>query len=187
MDQSSLSTKDTQPIRKFALFFRGYNVGLSLLVAAVPVLIGVWDFIPLYNNTKIFLTGVTSLGSYLLVGFAFSQRISIGRLYFIGASRAAYDSEIRKSKVFRLLPLMFMIISMFCFYAYLSLLNLSIKWVVYDNISSTCDAQSLSLGQRSIIRAEFVAFGKRADVTVYCERSNDQKNDYISYRVGFPD
>jgi hypothetical protein len=206
LDQSSVSAQSAQPIRKFARFFRGYNVGLSLLVAAIPVLIGVWNLVPLYANTKNFLTLVTSVGSYLLVGFIFSKRVAIGRIYFPGGGRArtAYSRDVLKSRWFSSLPIMLTILSIGFFYLYFVIINVSIESVAYeyavDQVLSSkddsqkinvCDTPSLSPGQQSIVLAEFLVFGKKTNLKIYCERAyfvvpNEVRNTII-YQIIFPD
>jgi hypothetical protein len=194
LDQSSAPAKGIQPIRNFARFFRRYNVGLSLLVAAIPILIGVWNLVPLYTNTKNFLTLVTSVGSYLLVGFIFSKRVAIGRLYFPGGGRArtAYTRDVLKSRWFSSLPLIFTVLSISFFYLYFALVNFSIEIVAYHEVFSSksdsrnvsvCDAQSLLPGQRAVVMAEFLAFGKKSDIKVYCYQSSFG----IEYDIIFPD
>ena len=182
MDQSSAPAQGAQPIRNFARFFRRYNVGLSLLVAAIPILIGVWKLVPLYANTKNFLTLVTSVGSYLLVGFIFSKRVAIGRLYFPGggSARTAYSRDVLKSRWFSALPMIFTVLSISFFYFYFTLINFSIETVVYNEVVSNsdsrnvsvCQAQSLSPGQDTVVMTEFLAFGKKANIKVYCYRTN---------------
>jgi hypothetical protein len=175
MDRPSIPKPDGQPIRRFARFFKAYNVGLSLVVAAVPILISVWDAVPLYANTKNYLALVTSVASYLLVGFIFSQRAAIGRLYFPAWTGAAYSRDFRVGRLFGKVPLLLLAVSVLSFYFYFPLLNRSIERIAYeytfDKASSNttiCEAQSLSPGQRRVVPAEFVAFGVSASVTVYC-------------------
>lgn len=194
MDQSSAPAQGAQPIRNFARFFRRYNVGLSLLVAAIPILIGVWKLVPLYANTKNFLTLVTSVGSYLLVGFIFSKRVAIGRLYFPGggSARTAYSRDVLKSRWFSALPIIFTVLSISFFYFYFTLINLSIETVVYNEVLtsksdsrnvSVCQAQSLLPGQDAVVMTEFLAFGKKSDIKVYCYRTNFG----YEHEVIFPD
>jgi hypothetical protein len=63
MATSSISSPAAQPIQRFAHFFKGYNVGLSLVVAAIPILISVWDVVPLYAHNKNYIALVTSISS----------------------------------------------------------------------------------------------------------------------------
>ena len=182
MAEPSRSDPSAQPIRKFARFFKAYNVGLSLLLAAIPVFIGLWDVVPFYANNKNQLTLVTSVGSYLLVGFIFSQRINIARLYFPrgGKAQAVLSSDLRKSKWFGRLPLALAALSVICFSLYFGTINNSIEVIAYENAvykpasgdisknSSVCESLSLAPEARVVVPAEFVAFGMRADVMIHC-------------------
>jgi hypothetical protein len=195
-----------QPIRKFARFFKAYNVGLSLLLAAIPVLIGVWDVVPFYANSKNQLTLVTSVGSYLLVGFIFSQRINIARLYFPrgGKARAVLSRDLRKSQWFGRFPLALAALSVICFYLYFHTINNSIEVIAYENAvskpasgdilknSSVCESLSLAPETSVVVPAEFIAFGIRAQVAIRCKSGpasvidKDRKPE-LDYTVGLPD
>jgi hypothetical protein len=78
------------------------------------------------------------------------------------------------SKAFKGCPLLLLLLSAFCFYVYLPIVNSSIEWAAYEHVSPAvsgervCEAQSLSPGQQRSITAEFSAFGKSANVTINC-------------------
>ena len=51
MAQVTTSASGEQPITKFARFFKAYSLGLSLVIAAVPVGTAYWDLLPLFKGT----------------------------------------------------------------------------------------------------------------------------------------
>jgi hypothetical protein len=67
-----------------------------------------WDLVPFFGSIKGPLTNITSVASYLLVGFIFSQRRAIAALYFPERETAEYfvatAQEARRKKWFSLLP-----------------------------------------------------------------------------------
>jgi len=196
-----------QPIQRFARFFRGYNVGLSLVVAAVPVLIGVWNLVPLYQNVKNPLTLITSVASYLIVGFIFSQRVAIGKLYFMtgGANPISSEHELNTRRIFGLLPLICLLLFVISFSLYISSVNSSISAIVYDfttirgeskppkpegnppsnvtvsNRTPICDSTGIAPGESALVAGEFSAFGKDAPVTIRCNRLTQQENGRFPY------
>jgi hypothetical protein len=199
---TSRTARDIQPITKFARAFKHYNVGLSLIVATVPVVVGIWDVIPLYANTKNFLTLVTSVGSYLLVGFLFSRRTEIARLYFParGKTRAAYSKDVRLSQLFGFIPIGLLVLTLAFFYLYNFTLNQSIENIAYKYAvkpgASTdgqlppqvCDELALKVGESKAVVGELVAFAGGSRVKIYCElRGRENKSPVQDFSVSFPD
>jgi hypothetical protein len=124
-----------QPIAGFARFFRGYALSLSIIVASVPLVSGYFDLMPFFLGTKAFLTGLTSLGSYLLVGFLFFQRLSLATLYFplrrIGDQRVAFEEERRRIRGFGFVPLYLILIALFLFPSYILVTTQAEREVAY--------------------------------------------------------
>lgn len=108
MAKTEITSTKEQPIRRFARFFKAYGFGLSLVVSAVPFMAAYWEVIPLFAGSKNALTIITTVASYLLVGFVFSQRHTIARWYFpgrqAGRRRVAYAWELRRSAFFSWVP-----------------------------------------------------------------------------------
>ena len=58
-----VKSQKPQPITQFARFFKGYSLGLSLIVAAVPLGIAQWSLVPMFESGKYSLTIITSAAS----------------------------------------------------------------------------------------------------------------------------
>jgi len=130
-----------QPITQFARFFKTYSLGLSLVVAAVPLGMARWSLVPMFETNKYSLTIITSVASYLLVGFIFSQRHAIANLYFPGVRRGmvrgktlvAPANELRKSKYFsRLVPSALALFAIALFVGYLFAVSEATHQVAYQ-------------------------------------------------------
>lgn len=183
-----------QPIRRFAAFLRGYNVGLSLIVAAVPIPIAKWDLVPIYDSIKPFLTLITSIGSYLAVGYIFSQRGVIARLYFPRArpGGATYAHERSRIRLLGVTPLLLAALSLLLFTFYFGVVNDSIEQVAYEHatveldgnasVGNACDVAS-SKDIKGPVPARLAAFGLDAPLVVSC-RWRGLQNE-LAYSVRF--
>ncbi|HTP07973.1 MAG TPA: hypothetical protein VMP08_06965, partial [Anaerolineae bacterium] len=125
-------TKSTDPegtqIAGFAAFFKSYGIGLSLIVATLPIVISAFDLIPVFAATKNSLTIVTSFTSYLLVGFIFSLRHRLGRIYFGGhlanGKPIAYHRRLSGvAAALNLLPLVLLVIAIILFLRLSAIVN----------------------------------------------------------------
>jgi hypothetical protein len=130
------STSGPQPIKGFARFFRGYALSLSLIVASVPVVGGYFDLFPFFASTKAIVTGLTSVGSYLIVAFIFFQRLSLAALYFplrkVGDRRVAYSRELRRIRLFSWAPGILTLAALLMFVLYVLLVGFAVKSVAYE-------------------------------------------------------
>src|SRR6516165_8080690 len=122
-------------ITRFARFFRGYALGLSLIVAALPILGGYSNVLPFFAGTKALVTVLTSLASYLAVGYIFFQRLSLADLYFpvrkIEGIRVSYAEEERRIRNFSRVPLLLTIASLLLFGSYIFATSSAVKEVAY--------------------------------------------------------
>lgn len=123
-------------LQAFAQFFRGYALGLSLIVAAIPVLSGYFDLMPFFRSTKSVVTGLASVASYLLVGFIFYNRHSLVPLYFphrsIRGHRVAYQREQQRIRVFRAFPGLLGLSAIAAFVLYVAVMARAVKTAAYE-------------------------------------------------------
>ena len=136
MSEATSSNFRKQPIKGFALFFRSYALGLSVVVASIPVVAGYFNLMPFFAGTKAIVTGLASIGSYLIVGFLFFQRLSLAGVYFplrrINDRRVAYASEQKQIRNFGFLPLILTCFSLLFFAFYISTDREAVKRVAYN-------------------------------------------------------
>jgi hypothetical protein len=203
LKRRAAATKE-QPIRQFARFFKTYSLGLSLVVAALPFGIARWSLIPMFESNKYPLTIITSVASYLLVGYIFSQRQTIARIYFPGVRPGiesgkmlvASKDESRRSRIYsRFGPSALAVASIVLFLSYM--------WVVSDAIQSAAYQYSTELPQgmeqASLIQAKiepglsgkitpaWLPFGQGKAVQII--RKEEKVNDKVevSQIIQFPD
>jgi hypothetical protein len=200
MTQLPPQANQATSISRFAKFFRGYGVGLSLVVATLPIVISNFDVIPVFTATKNSITIITSVTSYLLVGFIFSWRHLIARIYFpgraIGKTRWAHINEIFTKYVFSLLPLALAICFIFLFLWFNLTLRASVQSLAYKNaLEVTPDNTSPMLISEKLkdattsgsTPARLDAFGVDELIRIdYQVGVTDKKVRTFSYAVHFP-
>ncbi len=144
----------SQPIRGFARFFRGYALGLSVIVASVPIVSGYFDLMPFFAGTKAIITGLASIGSYLLVAFLFFQRLSLAGFYFplrrINDRRIVYVSEQRRIRNFGFLPGILTSCSLLFFALYIYADRVAVRDVAFDYGELKDGTPIRSLTERSL-------------------------------------
>jgi hypothetical protein len=196
--------EEQQPIMQFARFFKAYSLGLSLVVAAVPLGMAKWSLIPMFESSKYSLTIITSVGSYLLVGFIFSQRQSIARLYFPGLrpgkekgrGAVARPGDLRRSRSFSLfIPSALAFVSVLLFFLYLYAVSQAIHSAAYNYSTELPQGTE----QAVLLRTKFepqlagkvvparLPFAPDKPILIIHEESkvNDKLESY--YDVQFPD
>ena len=194
-----------QPIAQFARFFKGYSLGLSLIVAAVPLGIAQWSLVPMFESGKYSLTIITSAASYLLVGFIFSQRQSIARMYFPGLRRGqdkgkgtavARVGDLRKSRLFSLLiPSVLACLSILLFFLYLYAVSAAIQEAAYrystelPQVTEQAALMRMRLepGLASKVIPARLPFGGGTQVLIFNEEKVVSGKKLPEYTVQFPD
>ena len=83
-------------VRSFAIFFKNYMSVSSLVTAALPIPVTAFGLIPTFAAHTRFLATYTSLFCFLLLGFIFSIRHELARLFFpdhFGRSRWVFGGR----------------------------------------------------------------------------------------------
>lgn len=167
MPQESNAPPAEQPIRRFAKFFKAYGIGLSLVTAAIPLGVAQWDLLPLFSGAKRAITLITSVSCYLLVGFIFSQRHVLGRLYFpgriVGTKRVASAKELIRSSRIGLLPAVLAFLSIAFFFIYAFTVNESVRDIAvqYSRPLEASEVDRLRMDGRVIIRTPLPEFAEQ--------------------------
>lgn len=123
-------------VKRFGKFFRGYGIGISLVVSALPLATLLWNLLPMFDGIKPLLTAIASGGSFLLVGIIFAQRHAIAKLFFpglhvAGRRRVAYSSELEAAKFFSLIPMTLGVVAVLCLAAYFIAFSYGVQRVAY--------------------------------------------------------
>jgi hypothetical protein len=114
---------DPKRIRQFASFFKNY-MGLStIVVAALPVPVGILRMIPVYEPDIGSTTFITSLFCFLLLAFIFFIRHGLARLFFqefqkTFSSDYSVDGMNRHKFLFSAMILFLIVTSIGCFFYY---------------------------------------------------------------------
>jgi hypothetical protein len=191
---------DKQPITRFGLFFKSYGIGLSLVIAAIPILSSQINMIPLFAGMKGPLTFLTSLGAYLLVGFIFSLRRTLAGIWYPGIGsrthRVVYSKELRWMNGLNMLPAVLIAVSIFLFFLYVTEAETSIQQAAFDYLTpaSDKDESKVPLTIRELVAnkspgqflpALFQMPGDPAPVRVHVARASAEHLDRIEVR--FPE
>src|ERR1043166_6721486 len=111
----------SNPASRFATFFRGYGIGLGLVMAAVPVATKASSFLPVFATMKDVLTFSTSLASFLAIAILFSWRRYIGEAVFPNApGRCISDAQYRRRRAYNsVIPAMLVVFAILALTGYL--------------------------------------------------------------------
>ena len=174
------------PLQKFATFFKGYGVALSLITAALPVGIAISDVFPFFTSIKASITAATSIGAYLLVGFIFSRRHSIARIYFPGRSgtTTGYLKDVRFSRLFGLLSASLALLSIVFFLSYLSLVDKSVNDAAFDHAFQTAPGTSERIPIRAAINNQILEIVKMRKQKRKQKQEQEQEQELEQNPIG---
>jgi hypothetical protein len=141
-------------IRRFGRYFKAYALGLSLVTASFPPVIGFFDVMPIFASIKAYVTGLTSLSCYLLVGFLFSVRRNLGQMYYPerkeGSVWIANRRDAIWARVVSVLPSVLIVASLVFFFLYLWTIHNAIHRIAYEYAEQVVDNDAKKLLQQVI-------------------------------------
>jgi hypothetical protein len=81
-ERSEVGPQEPARFAAFARFFKAYMGTASLVTASLPIPLAAFHLIPTYTAQEKFLSTYTSMFCFLLLGYLFYIRHSLGRLMF---------------------------------------------------------------------------------------------------------
>lgn len=120
---------DPKRVRAFAQFFKNYMSISALVTAALPIPITALRLIPTYKAQTGLLSVYTTLFCFLVLGFIFFSRHSLGRLLFLStADHGPLLPTFRMAqRLAAILPALLIVMSLVCVFSYHNLLNNSVQ------------------------------------------------------------
>jgi hypothetical protein len=105
-----------EPVRfeAFAKFFKAYMGTASVVTAALPIPLAVFHLIPTYSAQEKFLSTYTSLFCFLLLGYLFYIRHSLGRVMFYTKP----DGHVTTRAFVSVVPLLLILVSLTLVFLY---------------------------------------------------------------------
>ncbi|MGB5769578.1 MAG: hypothetical protein WBM32_06865, partial [Crocosphaera sp.] len=112
----------------FAQFFKGYMSVSTIIVAALPIPVAAFDFIPSFEDNRQFLATYTSFFCFLILAFSFYSRYRLAWWMFhneLNGRNIGFAKQIKT--VIRIIPFLLIVISLLCIIGYHQILGESIK------------------------------------------------------------
>ena len=136
-DGAATTKGESQPIQAFGAFFKNYALGLSVIVAALPLAAVKLDVLPQFDSMKPLLAIIGSGSSFFLVSVIFARRHNIARLFFPGWHRGdvvvARTTELKSARVFAWVPVVLSLAALVAIVAYFDVMNGAVKTIAYRN------------------------------------------------------
>jgi hypothetical protein len=154
-------------LKQFARFFKSYMGASTLVVAALPIPVGLLELIPVWEQDKGSNSVITSLLCFLLLAFIFFNRHAIARLLFVEIAVAdAFPATAVRPRLarflFALLIFTLIVSAVGCFFYYQYTFT-HLDFIVREGLADPADVATLRVKLMALY-VGFFAFAEGAFV-----------------------